>query len=47
MERIVLQHDVRFQDRCLALIPLLRAEPAIAVLFNRRRHAAIAAVAAQ
>ena len=47
MERIVLQHDVRFQDRCLALIPLLRAEPAIAALFNRRRRAAIAAVAAQ
>ena len=47
MEKIVLQRDVRFQDRCLALIPLLSAEPAIAALFNRRRRAAIAAVAAQ
>jgi hypothetical protein len=25
MEQIVSQRDVRFQDRCLALIPLLRA----------------------
>ena len=24
MEQIVSQRDVRFQDRCLALIPLLR-----------------------
>ena len=47
MEQIVSQRNVRFQDRCLALIPLLNAEPAIAALFNRRRRAAIAAVAAQ
>jgi hypothetical protein len=47
MEEIVAQRDLRFQDRCRALIPLLSAEPAIATLFNRRRRAAIAAVAAQ
>ena len=47
MEQIVSQRDLRFQDRCQALIPLLSAEPAIARLFNRRRRAAIAAVAAQ
>jgi hypothetical protein len=46
MEPIVSQHDVRFQDRCLALIPLLSADPAIATAFTRRRHAAITAVAA-
>jgi hypothetical protein len=45
-EQIVSQRDVRFQDRCLALIPLLNADPAIAATFNRRRRAAIAAVAA-
>ena len=47
MEQVVSQRNLRFQDRCLALIPLLNAEPAIAKLFNRRRRAAIAAVAAQ
>jgi hypothetical protein len=46
IEQIVSQHDVRFQDRCLTLIPLLSADPAIAHRFNRRRHAAIKAVAA-
>ncbi len=46
LESIVTQHDVRFQDRCLALIPLLSAEPAIAAAFTRRRRAAITAVAA-
>ena len=46
MEQIVSQRDVRFQDRCLALIPLLSADPAIAAAFTRRRHAAITAVAA-
>jgi hypothetical protein len=46
LESIVTQHDVRFQDRCLALIPLLSADPAIAAAFTRRRHAAITAVAA-
>ena len=46
LESIVTQHDVRFQDRCLALIPLLSADPAIAPAFTRRRHAAITAVAA-
>ena len=45
MEPIVSQHDVRFQDRCLALIPLLSADPAIAAAFTRRRRAAITAVA--
>jgi len=45
MEPIVSQHDARFQDRCLALIPLLSADPAVVVAFTRRRHAAIAAVA--
>jgi hypothetical protein len=43
MEQIVSQRDARFQDRCLALIPLLNADPAI---FTPRRHAAIKAVAA-
>jgi hypothetical protein len=47
MEQIISQRDVPFQDRCLALIPLLDAEPAIRALFNPRRRAAIAAVAAQ
>ena len=46
MEQIVSQRDVRFQDRCLALIPLLSADPALAVAFTRRRHAAITALAA-
>jgi hypothetical protein len=46
MEQIVSQRDVRFQDRCLALIPLLSADPAIATVFTRRRHAAIKALAA-
>jgi hypothetical protein len=46
MEQIVSQRDVRFQDRCLALIPLLSADPAIEAAFTRRRHAAITAVAA-
>jgi hypothetical protein len=46
MEQIVSQRDVRFQDRCLALIPLLNADPAIAAEFTRRRRAAIAALAA-
>ena len=46
IEPIVTQHDVCFQDRCLALIPLLSADPAIAAAFTRRRHAAITAVAA-
>ena len=45
MEQIVTQHDIRFQDRCLALIPLLSAEPGIAAAFTRRRQAAIIAVA--
>ena len=45
MEQIV-QRDVRFQDRCLALIPLLSADPAIAAEFTARRHAAIRALAA-
>lgn len=46
MEQIVSQRDVRFQDRCLALIPLLSADPAIAAAFTARRHAAITALAA-
>jgi hypothetical protein len=46
MEQIVSQREVRFQDRCLALIPLLSADPAIAAAFTRRRHAAITALAA-
>ena len=46
MEQIVSQRHVRFQDRCLALIPLLSADPAIAAEFTARRHAAIKAVAA-
>jgi hypothetical protein len=46
MEKIVSQRDVRFQDRCLALIPLLSADPAIAAVFTGRRHAAIKALAA-
>ena len=46
MEQIVSQRDVRFQDRCLALIPLLSADPAIAAEFTARRHAAITALAA-
>jgi hypothetical protein len=46
MEQIVSQRDVRFQDRCLALIPLLSGDPAITAEFTARRHAAIKAVAA-
>ena len=46
MEQIVSQRDVRFQDRCLALIPLLSTDPAIASAFTRRRCAAITAIAA-
>ena len=46
IEKIVSQRDVRFQDRCLALIPLLSADSAMAATFTRRRHAAITAVAA-
>jgi hypothetical protein len=46
MDQIVSQRDVRFQDRCLALIPLLSADPAITVAFTRRRRAAIIALAA-
>lgn len=46
MEQIVSQRDVRFQDRCLALIPLLSADPAVAAAFTRRRHAALTALAA-
>ena len=46
MEQIVCQREVRFQDRCLALIPLLSAEPVIAAAFTRRRQAAIKALAA-
>ncbi|HEY7243224.1 MAG TPA: hypothetical protein VH678_04995 [Xanthobacteraceae bacterium] len=46
MEQIVSQRDLRFQDRCLALIPLLSADPAIAAEFTARRRAAIRAVAA-
>jgi len=46
IEQIVSQRDVRFQDRCLALIPLLSADPAIAAEFTARRRAAITAIAA-
>ncbi|HKF93790.1 MAG TPA: hypothetical protein VKB96_04145 [Gammaproteobacteria bacterium] len=46
MEQIVSQRDLRFQDRCLALIPVLSADPAIAAAFTARRHAAITALAA-
>jgi len=46
MEQIICQRDVPFQDRCLALIPFLSADPAIATVFTRRRHAAIMAIAA-
>ena len=45
MEQIVSQRDVRFQDRCLALIPLLSADPAIATILTARRRAAITALA--
>jgi hypothetical protein len=47
VEQIVSQRDLRFQDRCLALIPLLGADPAIAAKFTARRRAAVAALAAQ
>ena len=43
MEQVVSQRDVRFQDRCLVLIPLLGTDP---VAFTRRRHAALTALAA-
>ena len=46
MEQIVSQREVRFQDRSLALIPLLSTDPSIAAAFTRRRHAAISALAA-
>jgi hypothetical protein len=46
MEQIVSQRDVRFQDRCLVLIPLLSTDPSIAAAFTRRRHAALTALAA-
>ncbi len=46
MEQIVTQRDLRFQDRCSALIPLLGADPAVAATFTRRRHAAVKAIAA-
>ena len=46
MEQIVSQRDVRFQDRCLALIPLLSTDLSVAAAFTRRRHAAIKALAA-
>jgi hypothetical protein len=46
MEQIVSRRDVRFQDRCLALIPLLSADPAIAAEFTARRRTAITALAA-
>src|SRR6516165_3835428 len=46
MEQIVSQRDVRFQDRCLALIPLLTTGPSIAAAFTGRRHAAITALTA-
>jgi len=46
MEQIVSQRDVRFQDRCFTLIPLLSADPALATVFTRRRRNAIAAIAA-
>jgi hypothetical protein len=46
MEQIVSQRHVRFQDRCLALIPLLSTDPSIAAAFTRRRHVAITALAA-
>ena len=46
MEQIVSQRDVRFQDRCLALIPLLGTDPSIAAAFTRRRRAAMTALAA-
>ena len=46
MEQIVSQRDVPFQDRSLALIPLLCTDPSVAAAFTRRRHAAISALAA-
>ena len=46
MEQVVSQRDVRFQDRCLALIPLLSAEPGVAAVFTRRRCAAVQAIGA-
>jgi hypothetical protein len=46
MEQIVCQRDLRFQDRCLELIPLLSAHPGIAGLFTARRQAALRAIAA-
>lgn len=45
LEQIVSQRGVRFQDRCLALIPVLSTDPAIAAAFTRRRRAAITAIA--
>lgn len=46
MEQIICQRDLRFQDRCLALIPLLSTDPASARVFTRRRQAAMMAIAA-
>jgi hypothetical protein len=46
IEQIVSQRDVRFQDRCLALIPLLSTDPFMATAFTGRRRAAITALAA-
>lgn len=46
MEQIVSQRDVHFQERCLALIPLLDADPAVTAVFTARRRAAIKAIAA-
>ena len=46
MEQIVSARNVRFQDRCLALIPLLSTDPGMAAVFTRRRRTAITALAA-
>ena len=46
MEQIVSQRHVRFQDRCLELIPLLNADFANTAAFTARRRAAITALAA-
>jgi hypothetical protein len=46
IEPIIAHRDVRFQDRCLALIPLLGADPAIAATFGRRQRAALTALGA-
>ena len=46
IEQVVSRRDVRFQDRCIALFPLLTADPTTAPVFTRRRQAAIKAVSA-